>query len=133
MEDSIMSGNRAFKVLKESLNISAKRHSLITTNVANVDTVGYKPRDIDFRKALNVAMDNEPGSLAHTHDRHYKVGNTFAMEGSIRKDAAGKDTKVDIDQEMTNLVENNIRFQTSSEMMLRKIALVKHAITEGGR
>lgn len=34
---------------------------------------------------------------------------------------------------MESLVENNINYRTTAEMMMRKITLLKHAISEGGR
>ena len=40
---------------------------------------------------------------------------------------------VDIDAEMSKLAENNLRYQTGVEALLRKFRGLKHAITEGGR
>ncbi|MBW1995069.1 MAG: hypothetical protein JRI77_11575, partial [Deltaproteobacteria bacterium] len=40
---------------------------------------------------------------------------------------------VNIDTEMTHLIENNLKYRTSVEMLLRKMGMLKHAITEGGR
>ena len=40
---------------------------------------------------------------------------------------------VNIDTEMTHLVENNIKYRTSTEMLLRKLDKLRYAIREGGR
>jgi flagellar basal body rod protein FlgB len=40
---------------------------------------------------------------------------------------------VDIDKEMTKLAENNLMYRTGVEVLLRKLAALKHAIIEGGK
>jgi flagellar basal-body rod protein FlgB len=38
---------------------------------------------------------------------------------------------VNIDTEMANLVENNLTYRTTTELLLRKTAILRTAITEG--
>ena len=40
---------------------------------------------------------------------------------------------INIDKEMTKLVENNLRYRSAAEILLRKINLLKEVIKEGGR
>ena len=40
---------------------------------------------------------------------------------------------VNIDKEMTKLTENNLIYREAVETLLRKIALIKEVIKEGGR
>ena len=40
---------------------------------------------------------------------------------------------VNIDKEMTKLIENNLMYRTTVETFLRKIAILKEVIREGGR
>ncbi|MBW1995584.1 MAG: flagellar basal body rod protein FlgB, partial [Deltaproteobacteria bacterium] len=47
MRDFLLS-DKALKVLEKSLDISARRHRMITNNIVNMDTRGFKPRDLDF-------------------------------------------------------------------------------------
>ncbi len=134
MPDSLVFG-RTFKLLGKALDISARRHSQITSNIANIDTVGYKSRDIDFHQTLKNEMGRSPGSLGRTHQTHYKHSKNFNVSTMVVKDSGNPDTpdSVDIDVEMTHLAENNIVFRTSAELLSRKIAKLKHVITEGGR
>lgn len=48
-----MSGSRIFDstygLLGNALDVSSRRHNLITSNIANIDTIGYKPVDLDFK------------------------------------------------------------------------------------
>ena len=57
----IFKSDQTLKILEKSLDISAKRYRLITNNLANMDTIGFKPKDLDFKKALDAAMAEKPG------------------------------------------------------------------------
>lgn len=125
--------DNTYKMLGTSMSVASKRHSMISSNIANMDTIGYKPRDLDFQKTLEAAMATE-GRLTETHSRHYAHGPSSPMEGEIRD--SGDEINLDpvnIDTEMGNLLENNMKFRSSVEMMMRKMTILKHAIAEGGR
>lgn len=123
--------NSAWKMLEKAMNISAERHRLITNNIANIDTIGYKPKDLDFKQALKEAMDDRSDDLVRTHPKHIArppVSHVLHSQGDLLGPAP-----VDIDQEMTHLAENNIKYRTSIEMLLRKMNILKNSITEAGR
>ncbi len=131
MVDSILF-DKAVDVMHKALNISSERNSLITGNIANVDTIGYAPTDLDFKETLLQAMESPAeNTLARTDQRHFETGAVVNSEGSVYRKSST--AAVDIDQEMTNLAENNIKYRTSSEMLMRKLSLIKYSITEGGR
>ncbi len=70
MADSRIFGHTS-KMLGKALDVSAKRHNLISGNIANMDTIGYKPRDLDFNKTLKRLMgEKEPDFLDKTHQKH---------------------------------------------------------------
>lgn len=122
-----------YKVLNKSMDVASRRHSLISANIANMDTVGYQPRDLDFQKTLEAEM-RKGGRLSGTHSRHYSQGAGSPMDGEIRE--SGDEINLDpvnIDTEMGNLLENNMKYRSSIEMMMRKMTILKHAIAEGGR
>jgi len=136
MPDSRLFG-RTYEVLSTSLDISAKRHSLITSNISNMDTIGYKPKDLDFKKTLKRAMTAPlPPDMARTHKKHFagidENPYSFNGEDSENVDIYHLDS-VNIDTEMTHLVENNIKYRTTTEMLLRKLDKLRYAIREGGR
>jgi len=131
MVDSILF-DKAVDVMHKALNISSERNSLITGNIANVDTIGYAPTDLDFKETLLQAMESPAEStLAQTDQRHFATGAMVNSEGGVYRKSST--AAVDIDQEMTNLAENNLNYRTSSEMLMRKLNLIKYSITEGGR
>jgi len=129
--------DNTYKLLSKSLTINARRHSLITGNIANMDTVGYRPVDLDFNDTLKKAMAaTKDGDLVRTHPNHLQgQPGGVDMSGKVRKDATNRYNldSVNIDTEMTNLMENNMNYRTNVEILLRKIGMLRQAITEGGR
>ena len=133
MPSSYLIDNTA-RFLEKAINVSTRRHSLIAGNIANVDTVGYTPKDLDFQKTLEAEMSRQPEKLARTDARHYAYGSEPNLTQSIvdKSDPFDPDP-VNIDTEMNHLVENNVKYRTSVAMLKRKISLLKYAIAEGGR
>jgi flagellar basal-body rod protein FlgB len=136
MTDSRIFG-RPLNVIANSLDISARRHNLISSNIANMDTIGYEPSDLDFGKTLQRAMGNKvPDYLDKTDPRHLSPygEDAVSMNGSNSEevDIYHLDS-VNIDTEMMNLMENNIKYKTTAELLLRKMTMLNYSIDEGGR
>jgi len=125
--------NSSWNVLEKSMDISAERHRLITHNIANSDTIGYQAKDLNFKKALQEALEERSGGLIQTHEKHIAPAPVSALRSNKTADSLDTVESVDIDQEMTHLVENNIKYRTSVEMLLRKMSMLKHSIVEAGR
>jgi flagellar basal-body rod protein FlgB len=131
MPDQLISDS-TIHFLKKSLDVSARRHRVISNNIANQDTIGYQPKDLDFRKTLEQELKKEPGPLNRTHPKHLKHRAASNFDGAVQERTDGQ-SGVNIDTEMTHLMENNIKYRTSVEMLLRKMNILKNAIIEGGR
>ena len=136
MADSRIYGH-THKMMGKALDISAKRHNLIAGNIANMDTIGYEPSDLDFDSTLKRAMgEQEPDYLAKTHEKHLSMNDDdpFSMKGknSEEVDIYHLDS-VNIDTEMMNLMENNIKYKTTTELLLRKMKILNYSIDEGGK
>lgn len=132
--------DQTFTMLSKALDISARRHNLISGNIANMDTIGYKPVDLDFKRTLEKAMEDrvEPAPvMSMTNPKHFTGTNPpepFLIKEYISEsvDLNHLDS-VDIDTEMANISENNIKYRATTEMLLKKMTLLKHSIQEGGR
>ncbi|MGD9823946.1 MULTISPECIES: flagellar basal body rod protein FlgB [Desulfobacter] len=137
MADSRIFGH-TYEMIGKSMDISTRRHNLIAGNIANMDTIGYTPSDIDFQSALKRAMAGpEPDYLEKTNEKHLP-GNIEGSAGQI-KGMESEDVdiyhldSVNIDTEMMNLMENNVKFRSTAEMLLRKMTILNYAIDEGGK
>jgi len=130
------------RVLEQALEASSLRHKLISNNIANVNTPGYKRSDVNFAAALQATLAGmDPGSkklpLRATHERHIVPARTplatpvvvTDTNTSVRRD----DNNVDIDIEMANMAMNTIYYQAVAQMVNRYFANISTAITEGRR
>ena len=136
MTDSRIFGYTS-RMIGKALDVSARRHNLIAGNIANMDTIGYKPSDLDFNKTLNrVMQEKEPDSINKTHPDHLSPNNENGLpmdgENSEEVDIYHLDS-VNIDREMMSLAENNIKYRTIVELKLRKSKILTYSIDEGGK
>ena len=125
------------KMIEKALDVSSKRHNLIAGNIANMDTIGYKPKDLDFNKTLNRAMSNKkPDFLEKTNLKHLSFNDDYSFimkgENSEEIDIYHLDS-VNIDTQMMSLMENNIKYRATTEMLLRKMKILNYSIDEGGK
>ena len=132
MVDLLIS-DKTINLLEKSLDVSARRHRIITNNITNQDTMGYQPKELDFRKTLEQELEKGSGPMIRTHSKHLK--HRSKPSRLVRDRAVGQPGSgpFNIEKEMTSLMENNIKYRTSVEMLIRKMGILKNAIVEGGR
>jgi flagellar basal-body rod protein FlgB len=131
-----LSFRKTFLALEQAISISQQRHSLITSNISNIDTSNYKAKDIDFKAALSQALESDQEiNLVRTNPRHigFRTNPAHRVDPFEEKGEWNGYNWVNIDKEMTKLTENNLMYRTSIEILLRKIAKLKEVIREGGR
>ena len=131
-----LSFNKIFHTLENAISIAQKRNAIIGSNISNIDTPGYRAKEIDFKTALTRALGfDHQLNLLRTNPEHIDLGMDAALgvEPFEEKGEWNGYNWVNIDKEMTRLTENNLIYRTSVETLLRKIAILKEVIREGGR
>jgi len=135
--------NRTIDLMGKSLGFRLARHNLTTSNLANLDTPGYRVRDLKFENTLQRMLKSSDQTLpvSQTHQNHMPVKNAEQVYASAERtlvyseygqDDKGKDI-LDIDQEMTKLAKNHLLYNTTVQMLAKELENLKYAITEGGR
>jgi flagellar basal-body rod protein FlgB len=108
----------AFGMHANALQLYGKRAEILAANMANADTPGYKARDIDFRAALNGAMQGDL-PMRKTSARHLDtaatLGSAMSMQVKYRvpHQASVDGNTVDAQVEQAQFAENAIRHQAS--------------------
>lgn len=107
--------DKTINLLSNRLDYRSKRHTVVASNIANIDTPGYKPSDVTFKDEFNKA-----GQLAikTTHAKHIPPQNT---NDSVNYEVTTSEENVNVDTEMANLAENNLMYNTTVEMLARKL------------
>ena len=135
MPDKLSFG-KTFYALEKAISIAQQRNAVITSNISNLDTPGYKSKDIDFKSELAKALEtNHQKDLVRTNPRHISMqmnGGQMVEPYEEQEEWNGYNW-ANIDSEMTKLTENNLVYRTAVEALLRKMALLKEVIKEGGR
>ena len=123
------------KALAASLNFRQMRQEVISSNIANSETPGYKAKRVDFEAALARALDVD-GELAMKakDDRHYDVGNGgfHNLKPEIYEDPNGVVSEdgntVDREQEMARMAENKIMYDAAVQLLNKKLGMMKYAV-----
>ncbi|MBW2052668.1 MAG: flagellar basal body rod protein FlgB [Deltaproteobacteria bacterium] len=130
-------------IMGKALNLRLNKHSFIASNLANMDTPGYKVKDLEFQKVLQQRLPDPSSklSLRRTHPQHmpaqnvekaYAAAQKNVVTGVYGKDEAGNDV-LDIDLEMSKLAKNHLMYNATVQMLAKAFAGIKYAISEGGR
>lgn len=115
--------DKTITVLSRALDYHARRHTAIAANIANVDTPGYRAREVVFEKELAFQMNGTKT------DRNGSATNAVTREQpSIR--VVETDKPVNIDREMSNLAENAIRYNLGVELLSRKLRSIRDFVRE---
>lgn len=135
--------NRAMNIMGKSLGLRLARHSMTTGNLANMDTPGYRVRDLRFEEALQQATGPAEGLLEvrQTNVRHFPHKDLerayLAAQKDVKISPYGRDEKgfdvMDIDKEMTKLAKNHLVYNATVQMLAKEFENLKYAISEGGR
>lgn len=123
--------------LNTSLNLRLLNQNVISSNIANADTPGYKAKKMEFEGALRDALQVGGDLPMKENDpRHIVHRTTDPVDPEIYDDPNGVESldgnTVDRAEQMANLAENQLLYDASAEMLKRKLGMLKYAITEGG-
>ncbi|CAG1006210.1 Flagellar basal body rod protein FlgB [Anaerolineae bacterium] len=132
--------DNTINLLGNSLDLRAHRHKLLSANIANQETPGYRAVDIDFEQEMRKAEGSIPSGqpLQTTNAMHISAGGHGgqAVPEVVDRvtDLEGYDrNSVGIEAEMARLSENTIMYRTSAQLLKYKLNLLMTAIKEGGR
>jgi flagellar basal-body rod protein FlgB len=107
----------------KALLVRSRRAELLASNIANVDTPGYKARDIEFKKAFENAQTQVNHGLKLTHKNHMQLSDQIAGTDvlyRIPNQSSLDGNTVDSQMEKSAFAENALRYQASLTFLDRK-------------
>jgi flagellar basal-body rod protein FlgB len=132
--------DKTTEALASSADLRLLRNSVTSSNIANAETPNYKAQKVDFEEALSRAIDREGlGQLNTDHPDHFLVGqgalSNLKADVYDNPDVNTTNDKntVDLEKEMANLAENTILYKAAVQMINKKLATLRYAVTEGGK
>ena len=123
-----ISGNVTKELVSLALNAALARHNAIATNIANVNSEGFRPVHIRFDEQLalyqNRFVDRRfDGSAGRLID---------SLKGSVTLAENTATEKVQLDSEVARMVQNAVHYQALLSAQGKMTAITRMAIS-GGR
>ena len=109
--------------LQRALGKTAQRHTLLTSNLANLNTPGFKRRDLDF----GIHLTEETERLSKLDRWRRERMESAGQSTNIRVDGSN----VDLEKEVFALAETELRYQALTDMTASYFSGLKNVIREG--
>lgn len=122
-------------ILQSALDASSLRQQVISNNIANADTPGFKAQQVAFEDLLKQHLSNQSNFVGNRTDpRHIVIGDpTLTPAPQIVENTdtvmQNNGNNVDIDQEMTNLSKNGLWYYTLTQQLDSQFQQLSIAIT----
>lgn len=106
--------------LESAMSGSELRNTLLTQNLANVDTPGYQAQDVNFQSTLAQAIQagQSPSSVTYT---------PYTVQGSTGADGNG----VNAEQQEAELSENGLLYESLSSIATQREGILESAMGIG--
>ena len=115
--------------LKRVLDLSSLRQKVTAGNIANAQTPGYRPREVDFEGELKKLVTKDQLQGTRTDPAHIPVGEQKRGRFLVsRKASAGEGPAINIEAEMAALAETQIWYQLGTTLARKKFETLKLAI-----
>ncbi|MGU8988173.1 flagellar basal body rod protein FlgB [Clostridium perfringens] len=117
----------SINLIQDKMNLTYNNLSLISDNLANINTPDYKRKYIDIHGSFNSILDTK---LKKTRDKHIDFslssdGGINEVEAYMRTDGNG----VDIDAEIVELNKNKLYHNSLIRLMNNDINNLRNIIT----
>ncbi len=127
-----------FGMLRQRLDNLSERQRLISENIANASTPGYRARDIDTSGFERMLASSGGGGLqmARTSAMHMAAGGGSASAQVVTRDDS--ETTIDgnsvvLEEQMARAAETRMAFETGIALYQKGLELVRLAARAPGR
>jgi len=117
MLDGLVGKSTNREMLSKSLDAYMARNRAISSNIANATTPGYQKREVAFEESLSKALSTSSLKGSVTNSGHLSLGGgslssvKHEVVRSYDPTLASGVNNVDIDQEMSDLAQNQIAYK----------------------
>jgi flagellar basal-body rod protein FlgB len=115
---SIMNTSQ-LSLIEKFLDLATARQSLLVSNIANVDTPGYRTQDMDFHGEMVRALSQDPGSPV--------ISMVRDVPGLLSRPDGNN---VSVDREGLLLAELQLKYQAATQAMKDEFALIRSVVSD---
>ena len=122
--------------LGEVLNFAQARHTVLAGNIANVNTPGYRLRDLsptEFQQKLKEALANTKTSAEPISPglAHSEPGDPMRqVRASLQNLVYHDDTNIDLEKQVAEMTKNSMLHNFALTVMTDQFQLLQTAISE---
>lgn len=113
-----MATEKLFGMHAAALQLRNQRMMLLASNIANAATPGYKARDLDFAKALDLAQQGGGMTGAMEGATRYRVPTQSSLDGNT----------VEMATEQTAFAENALAYRSTLAFLSGRVSTLTRAI-----
>lgn len=115
----------------QALAFRGLRAEVLAGNLANVDTPGFKARDLEFSAVLNHQLNQSTASPDSAHLELNLAADTQSMMYRIPHQQSSDGNTVELGVEQSSFARNSLDFQTSLTFVRKKLSGLELAIRGG--
>lgn len=131
------------QLIELSMRARGARHEILSANVANAETPGYRPRDLDFSALLrNAAAFDDDAAGTREQKMARLLTQPLDLQGAVYDPSGGGDrhgeerldgNNVNLDRQIALLNENALAYEASLTLFSRTLANLRYVIGDGRR
>ncbi len=116
-------------MLRHRMEWHQERQRVLSENVANSDTPGFRPRDLREPDPRHPAPARGV-TLVRSNPMHFAAGETssFELDRNAIGDVRPAGNAVNLEEEMIKVAQNQMDFQAASALYSRSLGLLKTAM-----
>jgi flagellar basal-body rod protein FlgB len=108
-------------VLQRGLEGAGLRQQVLSNNLANANTAGFKRSDVDFESSLSAALSGSDPAGELT-------GVSFQPRTDATSAMSADGNNVDVDQEMSSLTQNAVQYEAIAAVEKSRLQMLQTAI-----
>ena len=109
--------------LERAIQGASVRQTALASNVANANTPGYKPEDVDFHSALRAAFAQGPDQVSRSLE-----SASFSPQADSSAAMQADGNGVDIDVENAGLAKNGLEYEGLVTVARARLDILKSAM-----
>jgi len=117
------------RLLEQTLNWRTRNQEVISGNIANLDTPGYNRKDMDFQNILESYARGSLMEMNLTLTNAAHLGESNPGQGLVEETSE----EVDLDKEIVRMSQNQISYNASVQMLIKKLEYLRNVIDGGGK
>ena len=121
-------GPPTMAMLESYLKLTSSREQAISANMANIDTPGYRTRDINFESELNNAMSTASFRTADGTETLQMLPVVRQVQGLMERPDGNN---VSLEREGLEMAETQLRYQLAIQLLKRHFHQSLSAINGG--